>query len=605
MPQVKQSNKKDVVAVFEDPRPSHNHIYLFGDAHNKSTLAPIFDSHIKFVPNSGAWNTKGYNNNNNDENSAGSPGYGLSLAKPTTSVMHTTATGDSGVCNLDISWGLSMDPNNPFGFSKQFTDGNRNMVTWFSHGHTGFYIDCVWSALANTTNLFDITSSSMTHVSGFDGNYGNSDSVYGWFYRDPSNDFISGLYNRSSGIYTGNGQRCRPAMGIVRMNKFPTYNTRDSITYKDYYAAQYIGVSTVDGRPIYLFNRRTSDREQFIIRHNTNDNTETTLYTFNAVPTAANQSAGGDRTQSGAASALKSQIKMSSQTFTDPNAANTKCWYTPYFDTQNNYMPFLFRWNTSNDVFTRENVTNVSGDLSSVHMTNLHGCQGETSGLKSVIANETFVVSNTRYITVIPLDGGHQVNDSSATARSMVTYSANSANPALLTYHSKVISPSTIKNIVWLNDSRTQVGLITERSLLVYNFTSQNGWTPTATIPYQFWAVGRDSTDRIWGLSFNSTGYVDLHLITASIPIRITISTANSTYDYQGTNINSTANISAYNINGARISINVNLSIVGSTLTFSNSATSLTVNTSANAETSVPIVITGAGQSDIQASVQI
>lgn len=602
MPQIKQSNKINCVAVFEDPRPGANTIYLFGDGHNETTLAPIFDSHIKFVPNSGAWNTTGYNNNTDSELSAGSPGYGMALAKPTTHVIHTTQTGNDPRTCLDISWGLSMDPNNPHSFVKHFTDGTRNMITYYGRGHGGFYIDCAWSAIANSNSLGDVTSSLLTNQNGFDGNYGNYDSIFGWFYRDPANDFISGLYHRSSGIYTGTGQRNRPSMGIARLDKFPNYSTRASITWKDYYVGQYIGASTVDGRPIYIFNSRSTDRQQLIVRHNTNDNTETTLYTFSAVPSAAGQSYGGDRST---ATGLKSQIKMSSRTFTDPSSATTRCWYTPYFDSQNNYMPFLFRWNTTNDVFTRSEVTNVTGDLSSVHMGSLHGCQGEYSGLKSVIANETFVVSGTRYVTVIPMDGGYQVHDGTASARTIVNYSVDAANPALLTYHSKLVVPSTIKNIVWLNDARTQLGIITERSFLIYNFTTQSGWTATATVPYQFWAVGRDSTDRIWGLTYNSTGYVDVHVITASIPVRITVTPASSTYNYQGSNINSTVNVSAYNINNERIATSVSLSITGSTMTFSAGATSLTVNTSSSAETSVPIVITGAGQSDILASVQI
>lgn len=603
MPQIKQSSKANFVAVFEDPRPSANTIYLFGDAHNEQTLAPIFDGHIKFISNSGAWNGLGYNNNTDADLSAGSPGFGMALTKQTSHVIHTSQTGNDTRTCVDVSWGLSMDPTNPHSHVKLFTDNTLNMISYFPRTHTAFWHEAYWNSLATNTSLNNVTTNISGTLTGFDFNWSQPvDVVNGIFYRDPGNNFLSGIYHRTSGIYTGTGQRNRPSMGIVRLNKFPSYVDRAIIAHRDYYSAQYIGASTVDGRPFYFFNSRLNDRTQIIVRHNTNDNTETVFNTFSAVPNAAGVSYGGDRNTG---TGIRSQIKMASQTFADPAAATTKCWYVPYFDTSNNYCPFLFRWNTTNDTFTRTEVTNITGTLSSGLLTNLHGCQGEWSGFKSVIANETFVVSGTRYVTVIPVDGGYQVNDATATARTMVTYSVDAANPAILTFHSSVTVPYTLRNIVWLNDSRTQLGVITERALVIYNFTTANGWAATSTIPYQFWAVGRDGTDRIWGITQNATGYVDVHVITASIPVRITITPAQSTYNHTGSNINSTVNVSAYNLNNERIATTVNLSISGATMTFAAGAANTSVSTSSSGETSVPIVITGAGQSDIVANVQL
>jgi len=118
--------------------------------------------------------------------------------------------------------------------------------------------------------------------------------------------------------------------------------------------------------------------------------------------------------------------------------------------------------------------------------------------------------------------------------------------------------------------------------------------------------MGRDSTDRIWANAVGTEySYGDLHILTPSLPIRVTINPASSSYNYTGTNINSTVDISAYNIEGSRIATTVDLSIEGSTMTFSGGATTTSITTSTSAETTVNIVITGAGVSDIVADVNI
>ena len=602
MPQIKQSSKVNYVAVFEDPRPTANTVYLFGDGHNEATLAPIFDSHIKLVAGSGAWNGHGRNNTTDSALSAGAPGYGLALSKQTSHVVHTTQTGDEVRTNVDCSWGLSMDPNNQHSHVKMFTDNTTNMITYYPKSHWYYYTETAYNSIATNTSLANVSTnySATTNSDGWNGEYSDFYMINGWFYRDPTNNFISGLYSRSGGWRQTNPNR--PSMGISRLNKFPGYIDRAQIASRDYCSAQFIGASSVDSRPYYFFNDRRNDRTQYIIRHNTDTNTETVVNTFNTAPSAAGVSYGGDRSTS---TGLRNQVKMASQTFVDPTVATTQCFYVPYFDTSNNYIPFLIKWNKLNDTFTRTECTNITGTLSSALLNNLAGIQGESSGFKSVIANETFVVGGTRYVSVMPLDGGYQVNDAQATARTIVTYSVNASNPSILTFHSSVTVPYTLRNIVWLNDSRTQLGVITERAFIIYSFTTAEGWVNTSTVPYQFWAVGRDSTDRIWGLTYNATGYADVHVITNSIPLRITITPASSTYNYAGSNINSTVNVSAYNLNNERVAVSVELSISGSTMTFSGGALTTTVSTSAGGETSVPIVITGAGQSDIVANVQL
>ena len=601
MAKVKNSNKKNVVAVFEDPRPGSNTLYFCGDGHNKATLAPNFDQYLLMNPTEPGFTQYGRNNTTVDEYSAGAPGYSMALTKQTTSVCHVTDTGNHVNTNIDPSWGLSMNPAYPHSVVKHWTDGQAEMVTYDAASGSAYHLNVYWT-IDTSKELSETNPTSTTNQSGYDGRYGSYYPTRGWFYRDPNTDMISGLYHATYGYSAGNKVDFAPTLGIQRLNKFPTYASRQRISDKQYYGAQFVGPSAVDGKPIYLFNDRRSDHNQIIYRHNTSDNTETTLHTFNTVPAANGSNYGGDRDE---ASGIRGQVKMSSQIFVDPTSAGNECWYTPYFDTSNNYFPFFYQWDKATDVFTRNEDVTVSGDLSSIHLNNLHGIQGSDSGFKSMIYNETFEFSGTRYLSVFPLDGGYEVNDGQASARTIVTYSIDAADPKALTHHSVVTVPATIRNIVWLNDDRTQFGAICENSFHMYYFNATDGFVKTATLPYQFWAVGRDANDRIWANAYNSGGYCDIHLITPTIPVSIVITPDQATYDFQGTPITSGITINAFNSEGNRIATSVDLVIEGSTMTFADDTTTATVATSDTADTAVAIKITGAGFSNIVASVTV
>ena len=83
------------------------------------------------------------------------------------------------------------------------------------------------------------------------------------------------------------------------------------------------------------------------------------------------------------------------------------------------------------------------------------------------------------------------------------------------------------------------------------------------------------------------------------------LKTALCKYDYEGTVIYTTFDVSAYNFSNQRIATGVTLSIVGSTLTFDLGATSTFVETSVAGDVNIPLRITGAGISDIVATINI
>lgn len=602
MAKIKQANKKNVVAVFEDPRPTANTIYFFGDGYNKETLAPVFDQHLLMDPDNGPYQTYGLNNSTDSYESAGAPGFSMAVTKLATHVIHSAQTGNDSRLNLDYTYAMSMDPSNPSTCLKHWTDGTSDLVTWVAPTPDSHYLEVYWSSMPETREMSEVNPTRSHWMQSRDTNYGEYSRIHGWFYRDPNTDYLSGLFNRWAGQYRDPRSHNSPSFGITRFNTFPSYSSLSTLNYKEYYMAQYIGASDVDGKPMYLFNDRRVDYRQNIYRHNTSDNTETTLHSFSSTPLASGSNYGGARDTS---SGIKSQAKVSSQTFDDPTSSGNKCWYTPYFDTSNNYFPFFFQWNKTDDTFTRNEDVAVTGDLSSTHLNNLDGVQGDNSGLKSIIYNETFVFSGSRYLTVFPLDGGYEVNDSAETARTVITYSVDAANPKSLTHHSAVTVPQTIKNIAWLNDAKTQFGAICDGGFHIYTFNATDGWVKTTTFPYQVWSIGRDSAGKVYATTYNSGGYVDIHLITATTPTSVVITPASSTYDYQGTTIDSTVAVSAFGSDGERLALSVDLEIEGSTMTFGDGTTTATVTTSDSADVNQAIKITGAGFSDIIARVQI
>ena len=79
--------------------------------------------------------------------------------------------------------------------------------------------------------------------------------------------------------------------------------------------------------------------------------------------------------------------------------------------------------------------------------------------MQSVWANETFTVGSNRYLLFMQLNGTGSLADAAPKACTFMCYSVNAGDPRILTYHSSIPVPTTPKNIVWLNDSLTILGV--------------------------------------------------------------------------------------------------------------------------------------------------
>jgi len=296
--------------------------------------------------------------------------------------------------------------------------------------------------------------------------------------------------------------------------------------------------------------------------------------------------------------------KNCSHLFTDPRDANKKAFYYPYFDSYGDFHPFVCTWDTTTDVFALEEDISVTGDKSSVHASFL---TETTYGYCDGVTVDTWVAGGTRYVAYIPWDTA-QYASSGAAFRTIITYSVDAADPKALTYHSKIELPSSPRNYVWLNDTRTMIGVFLKNSFVVLAWNVATGWAVTTTLPERVSACGRDSLDRIWYSTNNSdinSTYQDLNLLSPTLPVTVTITPENTDNQYTGVVIDTYVNVSAYDTAGTRIAASVKLVIDSASVTFADGTKAKTVTTLTNGELQVATKINGAGYTNITASIQL
>ena len=627
--------------LYEDPVPGATNMFIQHDAYDKTTLAPQFDvamnwntlgTYSNYSLGDGI-NTSGFGYSTNTVNASATlpsvipNGFGaagsdlfltgvLQLNGEATHVRHKVfgvVAGDYRQ-NLDIAPFVSMDSTRRPKATNYFTDGTNNVVMGVAHGNgngatapAAYYVR-YW--LKINTNSEDLVGSNYVNANtfvpillgGLTGNY----QIWP-LYRNPTTNNI--IWGGQTAIYTTPNVIAPYSMrGLIQGPAFspaPTFIAPVTSTLLNN-SSQFVGVSSADGYAIFLQNSSENDYTQNfykLVDTATQTVTNTVLTSVTAVPTAAGTSSGGNR----ALTFGGNLPKYASSTFAETGSVSG--FYLPYLDSVGTYQPFYYQWNRSTDAFTRNSnatVTYASGTFATYFGvdTQSQTATGNAFGMNRFLWNETFTYSGTRYVLFGQLHGGGGIYDGTPTQRTFVCYSVDAADPKLLTYHSSLVVPLTPKNIVWLNDERTTVGIITHTNFFVYAFNGTT-WVQTVNLPYQMSAVGRDNTGRIWATDVGPLGQGRLHLISPTTPVTITVTPASTNYSYAGAPITSSVAVNAYNNSGARIAVAVKLVISGASMTFASSNLTVTVTTSASADTTVPIYITNGGVSNIIASAAI
>ena len=607
---IKQSTKHVVTyMVLEDPRPGSTAIYIQGDAHDHATLSPIFAKYLVLRTDGQAGSDQfGSHYTGVSSDLTNTATNHLLLSKGSTTVKQGTETGNNIYTNIDVSWLLSMAPEYAPTGCNYITDGTTPGILLY--GRRTYRHDVLGLIDTNTNKELynqDLNFLSYSLIGG-----GNINVNYGTLpYLDNVSKRILQIDNRSSDNtfgYIPNNFR------VGYIGTWPnTFVSAINATNLVNYTGQFLGPA-VNGNVLFFLINSTDDINQKVLTYNMSTNTATYLHEFSAARTAFGGSVGGSRST---ATGIRTPNKLASTYFTDPVLSNTQGFYVPYFDTNNNYQPYYVRWNTLTDTFTREsnvhvyaNVSQTGYSLSSNYLNDLTGDPGDLGGCSSYVFNETFTHTlngvTTRYLTLGALNGQYAIYDTGDVKRGFITYTVDPADPTVLTYHSHFVARATPRNIVWLNDAKTLLGVFHYNTFDIYSFAPATGWVLTQTVNERFWSVGRDRTDRIWAVSSSTnSNFGDLHLITPQLPVTINIVPELETYNYQGSTINSYFTVEAINAAGSRVAANVTLVIDGSTLTFDDDSKSKIITTSTSGTVQANIKVTGSGFSQIVTSVTI
>jgi len=224
-----------------------------------------------------------------------------------------------------------------------------------------------------------------------------------------------------------------------------------------------------------------------------------------------------------------------------------------------------------------------------------------------VINCTTWTSGGHRYVCDFKVDGRSTYYENDAPWKTWVTYKMDPADPKTFTYHSKIEMPGHVRNWIWLNDSQTLMGVWFSTRFVVYAWNDTTGWTETTSINGVIYEVGRDSLDRIWYTKESTTAPTDqeLHLLTPTLPVSISVTPELASYTYSGSDIVTNLAVSAINASGARIATSVKLTIEGSSMKFSDDTTTKTVTTLTSGDLSVATKVVGAGFTNVAASIEI
>jgi hypothetical protein len=599
--------RDDYPVVVEDPRSANDGFYINGLKHNKTSLTPQYNRMMNFRYDTvSSYLRRHYNNINTGDASIGSS---LALAKMQTGC-GVPNNGQGILTHIDPSPWIDMSQTGAAGEggytggamqALKSNDGTQEAVA-YAWQYNGYNYHATWPEIASSV---DLDQQNPNASGNYQQNYNRKTHWWGKAYGS-SQQYQPGLSRgmNSSQNYNYPNFKMHITYGTSGWpNDWPNQYITDVSGMGNTYTVQFLGESSDNG--ILWAGSSTNNTDIRVVKalwSNSHGPSQTALLHYTATPAAGGSHQGGNNRNS-----LRYATSFST-TFDDPRGtANTKCFYRSYYDSYYNWHPVVVTWDTSNDTFAVE--TDITTDVNSSVHADVSTIPSDTvQHVTMHWATVTWVSSGTRYVSEFKCDGRNQYWDNNAGFRTWVTYAVGASDPKSLTYHSKIEMPFTPRQYVWLNDSRTLMGVWFSNAFKVYSWNNSTGWTETTSVGSYIHECGRDSLDRIW-YTKPSTVYgsykPELHLLTPTLPVSITVTPENASYTYAGSNITTYVNVSAINASGARIATSVKLVIEGSSMTFTDGSTQKTVTTQTSGELQVGTTVTGAGFTNVAASIEI
>lgn len=598
------SNRQTVVV--EDARPGNDGFYIDHVKHDKTSLTPQFQKKLNYQPSTtdSSWDfpmDSGFSSN------YGVNGQQLALSKMTGSM---SGKEDDAQDSSNYPWtGSWMDMSGTLKMGTMNIISNGTQETQIhSYCNSTYQYIRKWPHMEDSVDLYERNptaggsngskgNGNAQHSAYLHETVGNDQYVFNWYRSQNSTN----MYNYPS-YYWGAHYGTFP-------DAQPSFTNQSFSNMTNEYTVQYLGKSTVDSGHLFVGTRTgttTSGVHTIVMKAvwtTSYTPTWTEMFSLSTVPSASGSSQGGNNMNN------INVVTNCSEVFDDPRGtANTKVFYRNYYDSYRNFHPFVITWDTSTDTFARETditcnvLSSVHADMSSSLFQNGGNNRCEQQNL------QTWSGASLRYLCDMKLDGRPMAKDSDAAYRTWVTYSVGASDPKALTYHSKVEMPSTPRSLIWLNDSHTMMGVWFKNSFGIYSWNDTTGWNQTTLLPHKVQNIGRDSLDRIWYIRPSSkygNTKPELHLLTPTLPVTISVTPENAAYTYSGSTITSYIDVSAINASGARIASSVKLVIEGSSMTFSDDSTSKTVTTLTTGELQVATKVISAGFTNISASIEI
>jgi len=587
-------------AIIEDPRASNDGFYIYGKRHDKQSLTPQFNSTLNFSTGGGvsssSYSTTASTNYFNKQH--------LMLTKMTVHEPPYYSSSMSYNYNIidDTAWRYIDDTeftqrgfmvlSDETGSQESLSMmGGSDSYNYYTHWN---YMPTDETYLHETRPYYNNNIWQYYFIPTMYKNYAKDGYVYG----------LAQYWSTNSYFYP---QYYQVAYGSGWPTSYSSSYSTSISGMSSYHAIQVVGRSTQDGEMILISNycNTGSSTNRTYVNKMTRDGdsyaTVTNIYDSGTSTITASGTHQGGNNRNG----LRYWHTYSSH-FDDPRTAGTKCFYKTWFDQYGDYHPFVITWDQSTDTFAQEEAISVTGDKSSVHANMLWTADSDNSAPTCTVT-QTWVSNSTRYVGYFVLD--HAQKHTADTAfKTFVMYEVDSADPTALTYHSKLEVTDTPRNMIWLNDERTLLGLFFRNNFKMYVWNDVSGWTEASVIGEQVHAMGRDSLDRIWYTTKTSTStanFADINLLSPTLPVSVNITPELSSYAYGGSDIASYLDVSALNASGARTATNVRLVIEGSSMTFTDGSTTKTITTLTSGDLQVGTVVTGAGYTNVTASIEL
>ena len=326
----------------------------------------------------------------------------------------------------------------------------------------------------------------------------------------------------------------------------------------------------------------------------------------------------------------------------DAGAPDIFWYYLPLFSNTNNLKLLALEWDKGEAIWANaftlyQDLTSTlsinggaAGDTTAVmdypgtHFTNtLNQGSAYEAGYQISISNTNKLHLTFNYVGKESYDDIYPLKTTKLD--NTVSFSIDVNSPQTLTYENVSVIPSLNSMLIKDYTANTHNELVVLRpdSCAFYFYTAQNGWTKSHSETGTFSEFTLDYLERRWaikapldvdyeevaneGFMYYRIYQCELHLLSQVLPYTTSIEFVNTDITYTGADINNSLKINAYDSTGARIAVDVLLSIEGTNMVFSQNpdVVQTVITTSQAQDTIQTVIITGPGYANVSASFDV